>query len=406
MVSGLGVVSPVGNSPQAMFGNLMAGRSGVSSIEAGFAAGLSVRCAAQASFDAHRHFAKQKLASLDRFSQFALAAAAQALADADLGIEPPNNQRAGVSFGTGAGGVATIEEGYRELFQRDPVRVKPATVLMAMNNAAASQISIEHGLHGPCLTYSTACASSTVAIGEAYRMIKHGYADVMLTGGSEALLNLGTIKAWEALRALAVEDAEDPSASCKPFAKNRSGLVLGEGAAVLILEEAGMAARRGARIYAEIVGYGCSSDALHLTKPSLEGQSRTIALALEDAGLSPSEIGYINAHGTATPLGDLVETEAIKQVFGERAYRIPISSTKSMHGHMMGATGAVEFMVAVLALTHQAVPPTANLKIPDPECDLDYVPQTGRSGLDIAAVMSNSFAFGGTNAVLVAKRFR
>jgi len=406
VVSGLGIVSPLGNNPEAFFSNLMAGRSGISRFQPEFAAGLSVRCAAQATIDPSAYFTKQKLVVLDRFSQFALVAASQAMTDAHMRIDETNNSRVGVSFGTGVGGVATIEEGYRELFERDPVRVKPATVLMAMNNAAASQISIDHGLKGPNLTYSTACSSSALAIGEAYRMIRHGYADVMLAGGSEALLTYGTIKAWEALRALAVEDDEDPSASCKPFSKNRSGLVLGEGAAVLILEEAGMAASRGAKIYGEIIGYGCSSDASHLTKPSTEGQSRTICTALEDAGISPAEIDYINAHGTATPVGDQVETAAIKQVFGEAAYSIPISSTKSMHGHMMGATGAVEFIVSLLAIAHCSVPPTAHLKIPDPQCDLDYVPEKGRFGLDIRTVMSNSFAFGGTNAVLIARAFK
>lgn len=406
MVSGLGVVSPLGNDPETLFGNLMAGRSGVSRLPSDVAAELSVQCAAQCVFDPSAHFTKPKLAGLDRFSQFALVAAAQAIADARINVETSFCNRVGVSFGTGVGGVATIEEGYRELLERDPVRVKPATVLMAMNNAAASQISIEHGLKGPCLTYSTACASSALAIGEACRMIRHGYADVMLAGGAEALLNFGTIKAWEALRALAIEDPDDISTSCKPFSLNRSGLVLGEGAAVLILEDAESATKRGARIYGEVVGYGISSDAFHLTKPSTEGQVRTISMALEDAGIAPAEIDYINAHGTATPLGDLAETQAIKQVFRDAAYQIPVSSTKSMHGHMMGAASAMEFMISVLAMTNQAVPPTAHLTIRDPDCDLDYVPGTGRGGLPVRTVMSNSFAFGGTNAVLIAREFQ
>ena len=406
MVSGMGVVSPLGNDPATLFGNLMAGRSGVSRLPPDATDQRSIQCAAQCVFDPGAHFTKLKLAGLDRFSQFALVAAAQAIADASPTIEATFGEFVGVSFGTGVGGVATIEEGYRELLERDPVRVKPATVLMAMNNAAASQISIEHGFKGPCLTYSTACASSALAIGEAYRMIRHGYADVMLAGGAEALLNLGTIKAWEALRALAMEDPDDITASCKPFSRDRSGLVLGEGAAVLVLEEAESAIKRGAKIYGEVVGYGISSDAFHLTKPSNEGQVRTIAMALKDASIAPATIDYINAHGTATPLGDLVETQAIKQVFGDAAYRIPVSSTKSMHGHMMGAASAVEFMISVLAITNQAVPPTAHLDIRDPDCDLDYVPGTGRYGVPVRTVMSNSFAFGGTNAVLIAREFQ
>jgi len=227
----------------------------------------------------------------------------------------------------------------------------------------------------------------------------------MLAGGSEAMLTLGAMKAWEALRTLAQEDPNDAGASCKPFSKNRNGLVLGEGAAVLVLEEAERAIKRGARIYAELVGYDCSSDSSHITKPDAAGQTRTMLNALREAQLQPQDIHYINAHGTATQAGDIEETKAIKQVFGAHAARVPVSSTKSMHGHLMGATGAVEFMAAVLALHNQAIPPTINLQEPDPECDLDYVPNLGRSNVRIDAVMSNSFAFGGSNAVLIAKRF-
>ena len=274
-----------------------------------------------------------------------------------------------------------------------------------MNNAAASHLSIKYCLQGPNITYSTACSSSAIAVGEAYRQIKHGYADVMLAGGAEAMLTLGAMKAWEALRTLAHEDPEDPGASCKPFSKNRSGLVLGEGAAVLVLEDAERAIQRGAKIYGELAGYDCSSDSSHITKPDSAGQTRTILSALRDAKLQPSEIGYINAHGTATLAGDIEETKALKLAFGADAYKIPVSSTKSMHGHLMGATGAVEFMAAILALQHQAVPPTINLQQADPECDLDYVANQGRTDIPLNAVMSNSFAFGGTNAVLIARRF-
>jgi 3-oxoacyl-[acyl-carrier-protein] synthase II len=274
-----------------------------------------------------------------------------------------------------------------------------------MNNAAASHVSIKYHMQGPNITYATACSSSAIAVGEAYRQIKHGYADVMLAGGSEAMLTLGVMKAWEALRTLALEDLNDAAASCKPFAKNRSGLVLGEGAAVLVLEDSERAVKRGAKIYAELVGYDCSSDSSHITKPDAAGQTRTMLNALRDAQLQPQDIQYINAHGTATLAGDIEETKAIKQVFGAHAVNVPVSSTKSMHGHLMGATGAVEFMAAVLALQHNAIPPTINLHEPDPECDLDYVPNHGRTDVKLNAVMSNSFAFGGSNAVLIAKRF-
>lgn len=407
VITGLGVISPVGQNPGEFFGNLMAGRSGIRRLQADFAEKLACRIAAQVTgFDPQAHFAKTQLSGMERFSQMALVAARQAVEDAALELGEQEQTRAGVYLGTGMGGASTLEEGYLEIFQRENPRVKPLSVLLGMNNAAASHISIAYRLQGPNLTYSTACASSAIAIGEACRQIRHGYADVMLAGGSEALLTHGVMKAWEALRTMAQEDADDPAASCKPFSRDRSGLVLGEGAAVLVLEDAGRAMRRGARIYAEIAGYDSSSDASHIAKPDAAGQARGMFNALRDARMDPQDIHYINAHGTATLAGDVEETKAIKQVFGEYALRVPVSSTKSMHGHLMGATGAVEFMAAVLALQHNAVPPTINLHHPDPECDLDYVPNEGRRNVALDAVMSNSFAFGGSNAVLIARRFR
>ncbi len=384
----------------------MKGKSGVRSLSADFSDKLSIRIAAEVDFDPSSHFSRMKLGSLDRFSQFALVAAKEAFIDSGLALTESEKPRAGIYFGTGIGGVGTIEEGYVEIYTKEVPRIKPLTVLMAMNNAAASQISMEYGLQGPNVTYSTACSSSSIAIGEAYRLIRHGYADVMLAGGSEALLTYGTINAWISLRTLALPDEKDISASCKPFSKDRTGLVLGEGAAVLVLEEAGRAMARGAPIYGELIGYGSASDACHITKPSLDGQIRSMRLAIEEAGIEPREIDHINAHGTATAIGDAVETAAIKEVFGRHAHGIPVTSTKSMHGHMMGATGAVEFSAALLAMKHKSVPPTAHLDTPDPECDLDYVPNVGRTGLDIRTVMSNSFAFGGSNAVLIAREFK
>jgi len=273
---------------------------------------------------------------------------------------------------------------------------------MVMNNASASYISIEYGLSGPCLTFSTACASSASAIGEAFRQIRDGYVEVMLAGGAEAFLTYGGFRSWEPLRVLAVEDPEDPSKSCKPFSKNRTGLVLGEGAAMVVLEEMERAVSRGAPIYAELLGYGSTSDAGHITRPTLEGQARAMAEAIREAGLLPKDINYINAHGTATPWNDLLETQAIKKVFGDYAANVPVSSTKSMHGHALGAAGATEFIASLLAIKNQALPPTINLDQPDSECDLDYVPNSGRQGVKVNTVMSNSFAFGGTNAVLIA----
>jgi 3-oxoacyl-[acyl-carrier-protein] synthase II len=406
VISGLGVFSPVGKNPAEFFDNLMAGRSGIRRLQADFADKLSVRIAGQVpDYNPTDHFSKIKLSGIERFSQFALIAAEQAVKDAKLELAEQELPRAGVSVGSCMGGAGTMEEGYVQIFQRDDPRVKPLSVPLIMNNAAASHLSMAYRLQGANLTYSTACSSSAVAIGEAYRQIRDGYADVMLAGGAEAMLTHGIMKAWEALRTLAQEDAHDPSASCKPFAKNRSGLVMAEGAAMLLLEDAERATRRGAHIYAEIAGYNNSSDASHITKPDATGQARTMSAALRDAKMQPQDIGYLNAHGTATLAGDIEETRAIKLAFGEHARRLPISSTKSMHGHLMGATGAIEFMAAVMALRYNAIPPTINLHQPDPECDLDYVPNTGRHNVTLDAVMSNSFAFGGSNAALIARRF-
>ena len=406
VITGLGIISPVGKSPEEFFGNLMAGHSGIKHLQSDFIEKLSIRIAAPVEdFNPGDHFSKIQLTGIERFSQFALIAAEQAVRDAQLELSEPEQGRAGVCMGSCQGGSSTLEEGYIEVLQRKEPRVKPLTVLLSMNNAAASHISIKYHLQGPNITYATACSSSAIAIGEAYRRIKHGYADVMLAGGTEAMLTLGAIKAWEALHTLAKEDPNDAGASCKPFAKNRSGLVLGEGAAILVLEDAERAVKRGAKIYAELAGYDCSSDSSHITKPDASGQARAILNALHDARLQPGDIHYINAHGTATLAGDVEETKAIKKVFGAHAASVPISSTKSMHGHLMGATGAIEFMASLLALHHNSIPPTINLHEPDPECDLDYVPNRGRTNIQLDAVMSNSFAFGGSNAVLIAKRF-
>jgi 3-oxoacyl-[acyl-carrier-protein] synthase II len=274
-----------------------------------------------------------------------------------------------------------------------------------MNNAAAGHISIANGLRGPVLNVSTACSSSAASIGEAYRAIKAGYADVIVAGGSEALVTNGNLRAWDAMQALAHADSADPARSCRPFAADRTGIVLGEGAGALVLESHERATRRGARIYAELVGYGNAADAAGISKPDASGQARAMRAALGEAALSPDSIGYLNAHGTATPVGDVVETNAIKQAFGAHARELPVSSTKALHGHLMGATGAVELLAAITAMERRVIPPTAHLTLPDPACDLDYVPNQPREAM-LDAVMSNSFGFGGMNAVLVARRYR
>jgi 3-oxoacyl-[acyl-carrier-protein] synthase II len=403
-VTGWGIISPCGNNIDDFSVNIMAGKSGVRRISSVYSSFLSVKIAAEVVFNPLDYFPKRQASSLDRVSQFALAAASQAWKDAGLSISAKEKKRMGVYIGSGMGGANTIEEEYDQLFRHNADRIKPLTVLMVMNNAAASHISIEYGLSGPCLTVSTACASSTNAIGEAFRQIRDGYVDLTLAGGTEAFLTYGSFRSWESLRVLAVEDPDDPSKSCKPFSKNRSGLVLGEGAAIVVLEEMERAISRGASIYAELLGYGSTADAVHMTKPSFEGQARAISEALQEAGITPEEVDYINAHGTATQWNDLLETQAIKKVFGDYAYKVPVSSTKSIHGHTMGAAGAIEFVVSVLAIKKQAIPPTTNLDLPDPECDLDYVPNIGRKGVKVNTAMSNSFAFGGTNAVLIARK--
>ena len=406
-VTGLGVISPLGNDPSTFFSSLAAGRSGIGRLLR--PAGGHVipkpmaHIGAAVSFDPADFFPVAQLRMLDRVSQFALAASAQAMRNANLVMDQIDRQRAGVFIGTGMGGAQTTDDGYFSLYGEHSDRVKPYSVLMAMTNAAASWIGIEYGLRGPNLTYSTACSSSAVAIGEAARRIASGEVDVMIAGGSEAPLTYGTLMAWNALKTLASEDAQDPATSCKPFAKDRTGLVLGEGAAIVIVEEWQHAVARGAHIHAELAGYGLCTDATHITRPTVEGQAEAMRRALLSAGMHVEEIGYINAHGTATLANDVVETAAIKRVFGSHASALPVSSTKSMHGHLLGAAGALELVATVLAMERQIIPPTINLHNPDPECDLDYVPGTARMGVELAAVMSNSFAFGGTNAVLICR---
>ena len=400
VVTGLGVVSPVGTSPGEFFENLLSGRSGVRR----FGDSRHV-VGAVAGFDPSTHFTKAQLVGLDRVSQFGLVAAEQALQDAALRKESLDGVKAGVYFGTGIGGATALETGYENFFDTNRGRVPPLTVVSAMANATAAHISIRYGIRGPVLTYSVACASSAVAIGEAFRAIRDGYLDMAIVGGAEAMTTPGMVEAWAAMRVLAKPDAEFPERSCQPFSKGRTGLVLGEGAAVLVIEALDTIQGRPPRIWAELAGYGVSSDASHISKPSMDGQVVALSAAMEDSRLNATDIGYINAHGTATLVGDVVETAAIKKAFGEAAYKVPVSSTKALHGHLMGAAGAVEMVAALMALNSGSIPPTCHYSGPDPDCDLDYVPNTARKGREINAVASNSFAFGGTNAVLIARKF-
>ncbi len=394
-VTGIGLMTCVGETPDSFFRNLMEGVSGITGSPR-LAPEHKVGCIA---FDSSRHFSKIQLLSIDRVSQMAMVVADRALDDACLKLE--DTTRCGVFLGTGMGGTESLENAYWNFFRAEQKK-RLLTVPLAMNHAPASQIAMRHGIHGECQTFSAACSSSSIAIGDAYRRIKDGYLDTVLAGGAECMLTPGSINEWQSLQVLATAQGE-PSTGCRPFSKDRSGFHIAEGACIVVLEEMEGALRRGARILAEIVGYGVANDASHITKPDEGGQSRAIEAALRDAGVAPGDIDYVNAHGTATAVGDVVETRSIKRVFGERAYAIPVSSTKSSHGHAIGATGAIEFAASVLALRHKAVPPTAFWQERDPDCDLDYVPGKGRAVDGLKTVMSNSFAFGGNNAVLVAR---
>jgi 3-oxoacyl-[acyl-carrier-protein] synthase II len=404
VVTGLGAIAPCGKNSDELFDAMISARSGIRPVvlpelppQHPFVAG-QIDCDPWTLWPAHQS------SGLDRATQFALVAAQQAVTDAALTLSDEESFRSGVYWGTGLGGATSIEQSYRQLFTTARARLRPSTVVLGMANAAAAHIAMTHQLRGPTLNISTACASSAMSIGEAYRAIRGGYVNVAVAGGSEALISYGNLAAWDAMRTLAHADPCEPARSCKPFAADRTGLVLGEGAAALILESADRAERRGARIYAEIVGYGNASDAMNIAKPDADGQVRAMRDALAEAQLDPTAIGYVNAHGTATPIGDVVETEALHRVFGHHAPEMCVSSTKALHGHMLGAAGAVELLITLMALDTNIVPPTAHLDSPDAACDLDYVPLTARK-VALDAVMSNSFAFGGMNAVLIARQY-
>ncbi|MEO6322663.1 MAG: beta-ketoacyl-[acyl-carrier-protein] synthase family protein [Polaromonas sp.] len=399
-VTGMGLVSPLGHSAEEAFEAARAGRSAIHRLDVPFAHRLAAPLAATVQFNGAEHFDPPRLRMLDRVSQFALVAASRALDDAQAQITDAARSRAGVFVGTGMGGINSIDEGYQTLYGDNSDRIKPFMILLGMHNAPAAWIGIENRFTGPNLTYSTACSSSAVAIGEAWLRLAHGDLDVAVAGGAEAPLAFGSLKAWEALRTLATLDEANPSASCKPFANNRSGMVLGEGAAMLVLESWERAVARGARVHGELIGYGLFTDAGHITRPSVEGQAAAMRAALQSAGIDAAEVDAINAHGTGTQANDSVETAAIKAVFGERAARIPISATKALHGHLLGATSALECALSFMAMQHSVALPTMHLDQADPACDLDYVAHVAREGVPIRTLLSSSFAFGGTNAVL------
>lgn len=401
VVTGLGVISPVGIGKDLFWANLCAGKSGVSRFTRFNVDDYPTQIGAEVSdFEPLDFIDKKDLRRMDRFAQFAVAAARMALQDARLDT-PVDSERAGVSIGSGIGGIITIEEQIKVLNEKGPRRVSPFFVPMLIANMASGFVSMEFALKGPNTTLVTACATGTHSLGEAFRNIQRGDADLMVAGGSEAAFTPVAFAGFCAMRAMSTRNNE-PERASRPFDRDRDGFVMGEGAGVLVLESLEHAKKRGAGIYAEISGYGLSGDAYHVTAPDPDGSGarRCMAMALRDAALAPAEIDYINAHGTSTDLNDRTETQAIKAVFGEHAYRLAVSSTKSMTGHLLGAAGGVEAIASILSLYTGIIPPTVNYEYPDPECDLDYVPNKSRE-CKINAAMSNSFGFGGTNASLV-----
>jgi 3-oxoacyl-[acyl-carrier-protein] synthase II len=403
-ITGAGAVSSLGNNVREFHQSLSQARSGVRALPSDIAMGSGVQVGAIAAWDPAAHFKGAEASALDRVSQFALTAAGEAIAASGLDPAAADRNRIGVYWGTGMGGAGTLDASYLSVYGKNEWRVRPLSVVMGMNNAAGSNVAVKWGLRGPFANFSTACSSSAMAIGEAMHVILSGRADAIVAGGAEALLTPGMLTAWNALRTLAPADPAEAAASCKPFDKRRGGLVLGEGAAALVLEEEAHARKRGANILAFLSGYGNSCDAVHMSKPDRDGQVRAMREAMAEAKLAPESIGYVNAHGTATIVGDVVECEALREVFGSAAARVAVSSTKSMHGHLLGGAGALEMVATLLPFSEGVLPPTANLEQPDPACALRHVALRAERGEIPRAVMSNSFAFGGSNVVLIAER--
>lgn len=406
VITGMGVVTALGQDLDTFWGNLTSGKSGVSLIENFDVSEYPTRIAAEVKdFKIEDYVDRKESRRMDRFVQFAVAGALNALKDANLNLqEDTDPERVGVSVGSGIGGLNTWEEQHRILLEKGPKRVSPFFIPMMIANMASGHISMVTGAKGPNSTAVTACATGTHSIGDSFKMIQRGDADVMICGGAEATITPIGVAGFCALRAMSTRN-DEPHLASRPFDTDRDGFVMGEGSGVLILESLEHAQERGARIYAEVIGYGMSGDAYHMTDPDPDGAARCMVKAIKDAGISPDEINYINAHGTSTPVGDKSETTAIKKAFGDHAYKVAVSSTKSMTGHLLGAAGGVEAVICGLTIANSLIAPTINLVNQDPECDLDYVPNQARqANVDIA--MSNSFGFGGHNATIIMKRFQ
>ncbi|OXM84762.1 beta-ketoacyl-ACP synthase II [Paenibacillus rigui] len=405
VITGMGVMTSLGHDLETFWGNLLAGKSGVGPIELFDVSEYPTRIAAEIKdFNPEQYFDKKEARRMDRFVQFAVAASLSALKDAGLNVkEDTDPERVGVYVGSGIGGLSTWEEQHKILLEKGPKRVSPFFIPMMIANMASGQISMMTGAKGPNSTAVTACATGTHSIGDSYKMIQRGDADVMICGGAEATISPTGVAGFCALRAMSTRN-DEPARASRPFDTDRDGFVMGEGSGILILESLEHAQKRGAKIYGEVIGYGMSGDAYHMTEPDPDGAARCMVKAIKDAGIAPEEIDYINAHGTSTPVGDRSETTAIKKAFGDHAYKLAVSSTKSMTGHLLGAAGGVEALICGLTLKHGMIAPTINLENQDPECDLDYVPNTPRKA-DVNIVMSNSFGFGGHNATIILKKF-
>lgn len=406
VITGVGLVSPLGTGNKKNWDALLQGKSGISRISKFDVSQYSSQIAGQVpDFDPLQFIDKKDLRKMDLFIQYAFAAAEMAVQDSRIASERLQGERTGVYIGSGIGGIGFIEETHKILLEKGPGRVSPFFLISTIINEASGQVSIKYRSKGPNSATATACTTSTHAIGDSFRIIARGDADIMIAGGAEAPITPLGVAGFCAMRALSVRN-DEPEKASRPFDAERDGFVVSEGAGIVIMEDLDSALKRGADIYAEVVGYGMSADAYHVTAPSLDGEGAALCMkmAIQDSGIDPAEIGYINAHGTSTPYNDKIETLAIKKVFGDHAYKIGVNSTKSMTGHLLGAAGGLEAAFSVLSLKNQIMPPTINYEHPDPECDLDYIPNKARPA-DFRYALSNSFGFGGTNGTLILKRF-
>lgn len=407
VITGMGAITPIGIGKDAFWDALLAGKSGIAKITRFDASDYSTQIAGEVKdFDPTAYIDKKEAKRMDRSSQFAIAATKLAIEDAKLDLDQENRDRIGTVIGTGIGGIETLHDQYKNLFEKGPNRISPFFVPMMIANMAAGQTSITFGLKGPNTCVVTACATGTNSIGDAFKIIQRGDADVMVAGGTEAAISPAAVAGFCAMKAMSTNN-DIPEKASRPFDKNRNGFIMGEGAGIVILESLEHAVARGAHIYAEVAGYGYNADAYHITAPAPEGvqAAKCMELAIKDAGLAPESVDYINAHGTSTPLNDKNETLAVKSVFGEHAYKLAISSIKSMTGHLLGAAGGIEAIATALTIVNGMLPPTINYEDPDPELDLDYVPNQARQ-CQVNVALSNSFGFGGHNATILIKKYQ